>query len=636
MCGLAGILDAARDGPGPEVEALIRRMTDRLTHRGPDDAGVHCEPGIALGHRRLSIIDRAGGQQPLTNEDGRVWTVYNGEIYNHGELRQRLQAVGHVFRTHCDTEVIVHAWEEWGERCVEHFRGMFSLAVWDQRTRTLFLARDRLGIKPLCYAELPDGRLLFASEIKALLACPELSRSLDPLAIEDYFAYGYIPDPRSIFAAVRKLPPGHTLTCRRGCAPGEPRCYWSPRFEAAGTVDPDTAVEAMRSRLHEAVAVRLESEVPLGAFLSGGVDSSAVCALMQPLSERPVDACSIIFGDPRYSEAEYAQAVAHHLGLSHHLYEVRPDRFELIDQLARLFDEPFADPSALPTFEVSRLARQHVTVALSGDGGDEVFAGYRRYRGYAREARVRDRLPPWLRRGVFGPLARWYPKADWAPQALRAKATFEALGADPVGGYLRSVAVVDDAQRGLLFSDRFRRELQGYHAVEVLRGHAADAPTADPFAFVQYLDLKTWLPGDILTKVDRASMAHGLEVRVPLLDHHLVEWAGGLGSQLKVRRGEGKWLLKRAFESDLPRDVLYRRKQGFDLPIAEWFRGPLRSRVRDTVLGQRLADSGFLNNQRLHELVDEHQAGRRNHARPLWALLMLESFLRCCAEEDTR
>ncbi|MCC3751733.1 MAG: amidotransferase 1, exosortase A system-associated [Halorhodospira halophila] len=628
MCGIAGILDRGRGGGDPGQEALIRRMTDTLSHRGPDAAGVHCEPGIALGHRRLSIIDRADGQQPLTNEDGRVWTVFNGEIYNHAYLRERLQGLGHQFRTRCDTEVIVHAWEAWGEACVEHFRGMFSLAVWDSREQTLFLARDRLGKKPLCYAELADGRVLFGSEIKALLACPELPRDLDACAVEAYFAYGYVPDPQSIFAAVRKLPPGHTLTFRGGEGQARPRCYWSPRFTGDSELSPESAVEEMRDRLREAVSVRLESEVPLGAFLSGGVDSSAVVASMSELGGQPVDACSIAFGDPRYNEADHARSVATHLGLNHHLYELSPERFDLLDELALLFDEPFADPSALPTYEVSRVARQHVTVALSGDGGDEVLAGYRRYRGYAREAQIRDRLPGSLRRGLFAPLARWYPKADWAPRVFRAKATFEALAADPVAGYLRSVAVVDDAQRQQLFSDQLRGELQGYHAAEVLRRHAADAPSHDPVAFVQYLDLKTWLPGDILTKVDRASMAHGLEVRAPLLDHTLVEWAGGLPTDRKIREGQGKWLLKRAVEDHLPREILYRRKQGFDLPVAEWFRGPLRAPLRQALLGERLADSGFFDVDRLQVLLDEHQSGRRNHARPLWALLMFESFLR--------
>ncbi|MBK1727387.1 XrtA/PEP-CTERM system amidotransferase [Halorhodospira neutriphila] len=634
MCGLAGILVGRADEPGARA-GLLERMNAAQAHRGPDQSGAHHEARVSLGHQRLSIIDLAAGQQPLANEDGDVLTVYNGEIYNHEPLRRELQERGHRFRTRCDTEVIVHAWEEWGERCVERLRGMFSLAVWDRRRGRLFLARDRLGIKPLCYAELPDGRLLFASEIKALLACPELPRTLDPAAVEEYFAFGYVPEPRSLFAAVRKLPPGHTLTVTPGLPLGEPRQYWDVAFEADPAWGEEAAAEALLERLREAVRLRMAADVPLGAFLSGGVDSSAVTALMSELSDRPVDACSIGFGERRYDEAEHARAVAGHLGLRHHLDTVEPERFALIDELARLYDEPFADSSALPTYEVSRLTRCRVTVALSGDGGDELLAGYRRYRGYAREQRLRGRLPAPLRRAVFGPLGRCYPKADWAPRALRGKATFQALAADPVTGYLRSVALLDDASRRRLFSGRLRGELQGYHAGEVLRRHAAatHAPERDPVAFAQYLDLKTWLPGDILTKVDRASMAHALEVRVPLLDHQLVEWAATLPSSLKVRGGEGKYLLKRALEPRLPRGALYRRKQGFELPVAEWLRGPLRGRLRGAVLGERLADSGLFDPGCLRRLVDEHQAGRANHARALWSLLMFESFLRQRVEE---
>ncbi|OOC11437.1 XrtA/PEP-CTERM system amidotransferase [Thioalkalivibrio halophilus] len=626
MCGLVGILAAQADvTPG---HALLERMNVVQFHRGPDDDGQHQEPGIALGHRRLAIIDLAGGRQPLANADGSVLTVYNGEIYNFPELMRELQACGHHFRTHCDTEVIVHAWEEWGEACVEHFRGMFAFAIWDRKRQTLFLARDRLGIKPLHYARLPDGRWLFASEIKSLLTCPELPRDLDPKAVEEYFAYGYVPDPRSIFAAIRKLPPGHTLSLQPGTEDARPRPYWDLQFAASSPASTQAAQDELRARLHEAVDIRMVSEVPLGAFLSGGVDSSAVVATMSQLSEDPVNACSIGFGDPRFNESDHARAVAGRVGARHFLDQVDVDRMQLIDPLAQLYDEPFADSSALPTYELSRLTRQHVTVALSGDGGDETLTGYRRYRGFRQEERLRGLLPGGLRRPLFGTLAALYPKADWAPRAFRAKATFQALARDAVEGYLRSVTVVDDASRARLFSPRFRRELQGYAASEVLHAHAARAPREEPLDFVQYLDLKTWLPGDILTKVDRASMAHGLEVRVPILDHPFVEWAATLPANLRLHQGEGKYLLKRAFEQDLPHDVLYRRKQGFVMPIADWFRGPLRDTLRQAVLGERLADSGWFNPERLRQLVDEHQSGRSDHSRPLWALLMFESFLR--------
>ncbi|WP_026340594.1 XrtA/PEP-CTERM system amidotransferase [Thioalkalivibrio sp. ALJT] len=626
MCGLAGIL-APHASATPD-RGLLQRMNAVQSHRGPDEAGSHLEPGVALAHRRLSIIDLAGGQQPLANAAGTVVTVYNGEIYNFPELAQELRARGYAFRTHCDTEVIVHAWEEWGEACVERFRGMFAFAVWDRRQQTLFLARDRLGIKPLHYARLPDGRWLFASEIKSLLVCPELSRDLDPAAVEDYFAFGYVPDPRSIFRHVHKLPPGHTLTLQPGQREVRPRAYWDVHFGDARALTADSATDELRARLTEAVEMRMVSEVPLGAFLSGGVDSSAVVATMSGLSDAPVNACSIGFGDPRFNESDHARAVAERFGARHFLDQVDADRLRLIDPLACIYDEPFADSSALPTYELSRLTRQHVTVALSGDGGDETLAGYRRYRGFRQEEHLRARLPGGLRRPLFGALAALYPKADWAPRPLRAKATFQALARDAVEGYLRSVAVVDDASRARLFSHRMRTDLQGYHAREVLQTHAQNAAQEEPLDFVQYLDMKTWLPGDILTKVDRASMAHGLEVRVPLLDHHFVEWAARVPADLRLHRGEGKYLLKRAFEPDLPHEVLYRRKQGFVMPIADWFRGPLADSLRDAVCGERLADSGWFDPDRLARLVAEHQSARSDHSRTLWALMMFESFLR--------
>lgn len=566
MCGIAGIFDT--QGRRPIDEGLLSRMNQTQFHRGPDAGGLHREPGVGLAHRRLSIIDLSGGQQPLFNEDQSVVVVYNGEIYNFQGLAAELAAAGHVFRTHCDTEVIVHAWEEWGERCVERFRGMFAFALWDRNRATLFLARDRLGIKPLHYALLPDGRLLFGSEIKALLADPALPRTLDPRAVEDYFAYGYIPDPRSIFKAVRKLPPGHTLTLSsdRGGLP-EPREYWDVSFRPNGVRDLKEASDQVIERLREAVRIRLVAEVPLGAFLSGGVDSSAVVAMMAGLSERPVNTCSISFGDPRFNESAFAELVAQRYGTSHYVETVDPDDFDLIDRLAGLYDEPYADSSAMPTYRVCELARKRVTVCLSGDGGDESFAGYRRHRWHLNEEQVRGRLPQWFRGPVFGALGAVYPKADWAPQVLRAKSTLQALARDSVAGYFDSVSILGDRLRHSLFSAGLKRELQGYRAVEVLQRHAARAPE-HPLSRVQYLDMKTYLPGDILTKVDRASMAHSLEVRVPILDHEFLDWVSGLSPDLKLVGREGKYVLKKALEPYLETANLYRPKMGFAVPLA--------------------------------------------------------------------
>ena len=626
MCGISGIFDT-RERRVINRDLLVR-MNETLHHRGPDEGAVHTEPGVGLGHRRLSIIDVATGQQPLWNEDETVGVIYNGEIYNYRELIVELSALGHVFRTRSDTEVIVHAWEAWGTSCVKRFRGMFAFALWDRNRETLFLARDRLGVKPMFYALLPDGHLIFGSELKALLAHDGLSRAIDPCAVEEYFALGYVAEPRTIFGSALKLPPAHTLTLRRGEALAAPVCYWDPRFTLDRVISDDEAAEELRALLDESVSMRLISEVPLGAFLSGGVDSSAVVASMARFSDGPVNTCSIAFSDPAFDESQHAKAVAERYRTNHAVDVVESDDFDLIDALATLYDEPFADSSAIPTYRVCQLARRHVTVALSGDGGDENFGGYRRYRLHLAEDRLRSALPLAVRSRVFGTLGRVYPKADWAPRVFRAKSTFEALARDSVDAYFHGVSILRSPLRRRLFSDRFASQLGGYNAIEVFRRHAALADTVDPLALVQYLDLKTYLVGDINTKVDRAGMAHSLEVREPLMDHVLVEWLASLPSSLKVRGGEGKWLLKKAMEPRLPDDILYRPKMGFAVPLAEWFRGPLKERVRQSLLGERLASTGIFEQRMLRRLVDEHQSGRRDWSSPLWTLLMFDAFLR--------
>ena len=625
MCGIAGIFDTRE--AGPVDESVLERMNQSQFHRGPDDGGIHTEPGVGLAHRRLSIIDLSNGHQPLFNEDGSVVVVFNGEIYNFPDLTKELLAAGHRFRTHCDTEVIVHAWEEWGEACVERFRGMFAFAVWDRNRSSLFLARDRLGIKPLHYTLLDDGRLLFGSELKSLLAYAGLPREIDPYSVEDYFGFGYVPEPRTIFRNVFKLEPGHTLLIRRGdTAPGTKQ-YWDVDFSPNGVSDPEEAGRELIERLREAVNIRLISEVPLGAFLSGGVDSSAVVALMAGLGDEPVNTCSISFGDPAFDESNYAAMVAEQYHTNHHVGEISPDDFALLDKLAGIYDEPYADSSAMPTYRVCELARKRVTVALSGDGGDENLAGYRRYRWHMYEERLRSMLPLSLRRPLFGALGHMYPKADWAPKVFRAKSTFESLARSDIEGYFHSVSILGDKLRARLFSAEFRRELQDYNAVEVFHRHAASAPD-HPLSRIQYLDLKTYLVGDILTKVDRASMAHGLEVRVPILDHKFVEWVAGLPPGLKLRGREGKYLFKKSLESHLPDEILYRQKMGFAVPLASWFRGPLRDRVMQTLLGPRLLDSGIFVSRFLHTLVEQHQSGRRDFSTPIWTLLMFEAFQR--------
>jgi asparagine synthase (glutamine-hydrolysing) len=461
-----------------------------------------------------------------------------------------------------------------------------------------------------------------------LLAHADLRREMDPLAVEEYFALGYIPEPRTIFTSAHKLPPATTLTLRRGEPMPAPRTYWDVAFTGSASLTAEAAQAELVERIRESVRLRLISEVPLGAFLSGGVDSSAVVAMMAGLSKEPVNTCSIAFADPRYDESRYALQVAQRYGTRHFVDRVESDDFDLIDTLAQVYDEPYADSSALPTYRVCELARRHVTVALSGDGGDENLAGYRRYRLHMMEERLRRPLPLSLRRPVFGLLGRVYPKADWAPRVFRGKTTLQALARDSVEGYFQTMSILRDDLRLPLYSGRFKAQLGGYNAIEVFRRHARTANTDDPLALIQYIDLKTYLVGDINTKVDRASMAHALEVREPLMDHPLVEWLATLPSALKLRNGEGKWMFKRALEPHLPHDLLYRPKMGFAVPLASWFRGPLKARVQEAVLGERMLDAGLFDPQALRRLVDQHASGARDHSAPLWSLLMFDAFMR--------
>jgi len=627
MCGISGMFDT--QGLRSYDRALASRINNIQAHRGPDEDDLHLEPGLALGHRRLSVIDLATGQQPQFNADASVGIVFNGEIYNFQELVPELKALGYVFRTRSDTEVIVHAWSAWGTACVHRLRGMFAFAIWDRAQQTLFLARDRMGVKPMHYAWLPDGTFIFGSELKVITAHPGFVREIDPKAVEDYFSFGYVPDPRCIYRNAHKLPAAHTLLLHRGEA-GQPAPvpYWDVQFTNDNPIGQADAEVELRDRVRESVKLRLIADVPLGAFLSGGVDSSAVVATMAGLSDTPVQTCAIGFDDPRFNESEFAQQVADRYKTDHRLEIVKSDDFDLIDTLAWLYDEPYADSSAIPTYRVCEMARKHVTVALSGDGGDESLGGYRRYRMHLGEERVRNRLPQGLRQSVFGTLGRLYPKADWAPRMFRAKTTFQAMAMDSVQAYHHSMSHLRADQRARLFSPAFQRELGGYNAIEVFREHAERAQTDDPLALIQYLDYKTWLVGDINTKVDRAAMAHSLEVREPLMDHQLIEWLATLPSDLKIQGGEGKAVFKKAFEPLLPHDVLYRPKMGFSVPLAKWLRGPLAQRMRESVLSPRMRDSGYFNATVLERMVKEHLSGQSDHSTPLWMLIMFDAFLR--------
>lgn len=626
MCGIAGIFDL-RDVRDMD-RSLLHAMNQTQFHRGPDEGGIHTEAGVGLAHRRLAIIDLASGQQPMLSEDGNLCVVFNGEIYNFHELAGELKELGYRFRTHSDTEVILYAWQEWGEQCVERFRGMFAFALHDRNASSLFLARDRFGVKPLFYAVLPSGQLVFGSELKVLKAHPDLPRKLDARAVEDYFALGYVPEPKTIYRNVCKLSPGHTLLFRRGQPERKQKQYWDLPFKAIPIVSEADMQRELVAQFKEAVRVRLVSEVPLGAFLSGGVDSSAVVAMMAQLQTDPVNTCAIGFDVKKFNETEYAQQVAERYRTNHFQEAVGSDDFDLLDQLAGLYDEPYADSSAIPTYRVCQLAKKQVTVALSGDGGDEHFAGYRRYRWHMNEERLRSSLPLGFRKALFGIAGSLYPKADWAPRMFRAKATFQALARNSVEAYLFSVSICSEEQRAALFSDALKHELQGYSVQSVFDEHAANSPTDHPLSIIQYLDMKTYLVGDILTKVDRASMAHSLEVRVPFLDHPLAEWVSGLPPEMKLRGQEGKYLLKKSLEPHLPHEVLYRPKMGFGVPLAKWFRGPLKKRLRRDLLDGSLEATGLFNQQYLKRLVDEHQSGRRDHSAPLWSLLMFQAAVR--------
>ena len=633
MCGITGIVDLA--GQKPVDPSIVEAMNHVLTHRGPDGDGFHFEPGVGLGHRRLSIIDLEGGRQPLFNEDGSVVVTYNGEIYNFKQLADELQSLGHTFRTHCDTEVIVHAWEQWGTSCLDRFNGMFAFAVWDRNRQTLFLARDRVGIKPLYYSFLPTGEIAFGSELKALLQIPSISREIDPAAVEDYFTFGYVPDPRSIFRAVRKLEAGTFLCLRRGETAVAPRRYWDVPLEgeSSGTLTQADMEAGLRDRLKASVQRRLVADVPLGAFLSGGIDSSAVVAMMRELGTDSLLTCSIGFKEPRYDESAFADMVAKQKATDHKKEIVEASDYDLLDNLVGIYDEPYADSSAIPTYRVCQLARKHVTVALSGDGGDENYIGYRRYRLFSAEERLRNLFPPSLRRAIFGPLGRYYPKLDWAPRVVRGKTTFQALARESMEAYLHGVSIFPEEGRRWLFSDSFQSDLQGYSSVEVFKVYASNKEFADTLRMVQYLDFKTYLPCDILTKVDRASMAHSLEVRVPFLDHEFVSWTAGLPTRSKLHGGSGKYILKEALRPLLPADVLFRPKMGFAVPLDVWFRGSLQERMMSILEGERMADSGIFNPDALRSIGRDHRSGRRDYSAILWALVMFDGFLKNLAGE---
>lgn len=616
MCGICGVFEPGSDR-AVDV-ATLRAMADAIYHRGPDDEGFYAGTGIGLAFRRLSIIDVAGGRQPLSNEDGTVWVAFNGEIYNFSNLNQRYLSNGHHFRTRSDTETIVHLYEELGEETFAELRGMFAIALWDSRRRRLLLARDRLGKKPLYYSW-NGSRLVFGSEIKAMWPAGGLSTDVDPEAISDYFSFLYVPAPKTIYRGIRKLLPGHYLVVDASGI--RDVCYWDIRFEEGKDLSEDEWCESFLDEYRAAVKSRLVSDVPLGAFLSGGVDSSSVVALMNEY-QSPVTTCSIGFSEDGYDEAGDAREFAHSIGAVHHERTVTAHAVDLVPKLAWHHDEPFADSSSIPTYYVSQEARRHVTVALSGDGGDENFAGYRRYKLTMSEDGVRSSIPGFVR-NVIGCLGEWYPKMDWAPRVFRAKNTLQSLARDPIEGYFYSVSCCPPPLKNRLLSGELLRQLGSYDSCLVLREHYDRAATRDPLSRIQYVDMKTYLVDDILVKVDRASMANSLEVRCPLLDHKLMELVARMPSRLKLCNGEGKYIFKRALGRVLPQSTLNRPKKGFAIPIAEWLRGELKD------FGRRLlfdSQDDALDNAFLSRCWGQHQRGQRDWSALLWCVLMFKAW----------
>lgn len=624
MCGIAGIIDLRGDriiDPG-----AIERMTTALEHRGPDGEGFYDAGGVRLGHRRLAVIDREGGVQPFHAQARPCVIVYNGEIYNHLELARRLEQNGSPMRTRSDTEVLVEGLAREGDAFIHELRGAFAFAVWDESEKTILLARDRLGEKPLYYAETDDGFLVFASEIGAVAASGMVGLEIDAEALADYFYYGYVPDPKTIYRGVRKLPPGYRLRARRGGAITLER-YWRPVFAPSCALSFEDAAATLRERLDEAVRLQMVADVPLGAFLSGGIDSSGVVAAMAQNGAAPVT-CTIGFDDAGHDESAAARAVARKFDSEHHELTARLDAVALIDAVARAFGEPFADASALPAFLAAKLARDHVTVALSGDGGDEIFAGYRRYPFFVGEERLRALAPRALRRAVFGPAGTLYPKLDRAARPLRFKTTFQALAESRPEGYARAVAINLPDRIRRLFSGDFRRGLDGYRPQRVMEDAMKDATCDAPLLVAQCADMSTWLAGRMLVKADRAAMAHALEMRAPLLDHKLVEWSGLLQPAFKFSRGAGKRVLKAALAPRLDRAVLERKKQGFTPPLASWLRSDADNPLARLEESSLWREAGVLDEKAVQSMAKAHRAGRADCAQELWTAIMFDAFLR--------
>ena len=619
MCGIAGIVRT--DGRDVDRD-LVQRMNAAITHRGPDDDGFYFNGPAGLGMRRLSIIDVKGGHQPIHNSERTAWIVFNGEIYNYRELRDQLEKLGHVFYTNSDTEAIIHAYDRYGSDCPRHLRGMFAFAIWDERTQELFLARDRVGKKPLLYARL-GSELVFGSEFTALLTHPGISRDIEPEALHHYLSFMCVPAPLTAYRAIRKLEPGHSLKLKKN---GELEItrYWQPDFSHKLKISEEEAGERAIAILRDAVKVRLMSEVPLGAFLSGGIDSSAVVALMSEESSEPVKTFSIGFEEQDFSELHHARRVAEHVGADHHEFIVRPDALEVLPTLVEHYGEPYADSSAIPTYYVARETRKHVTVALNGDGGDECFAGYERYAAM-RLAERYHRLPQMLRAGVIDSAIAMLPTSETRRSRVRdAKRFVQAASMPKVDRYMRWVSVFDTDAKAELYSNNFQHEMAASRSSSFLEPWFAYANGAGIVDAALLTDTMTYLPNDLLVKVDIATMAVSLEARSPFLDQNVIEFAASLPEKMKLRGLTTKYLLKKVLRQLLPSENLGRRKMGFGVPIGHWFRGKLGPFLRETILSEKSLSRGLFKPEVVKQMVELHVRGERDHSHQLWTLLMLE------------
>ena len=623
MCGIAGKYNIRNnESVSPD---LIEKMCSSMAYRGPDDAGVYVDGPVGLGHRRLSIIDLSPlGHQPMGTSDGSLWITFNGEIYNFLELRKNLIEKGYTFKSNSDTEVLLYLYREYGEQCLRHLRGMFAFAIWDKKGQTLFLARDRIGKKPLFYYF--DGKtLLFASEIKAILEDSIVKREINFEAFNDYFKYLYVPDPKTIYNNIHKLKPGHYMTCSsEGIAVKE---YWDVSFSSVSDRSLDETCETLLDVLDESVRLRMISDVPLGAFLSGGIDSSGVVALMAHNNDKPITTCSIGFDSKTFDEIAFARTVAEKFKTDHHEFTVKENAEAVINDLAYYFDEPFADSSAVPTYYVSKLARQKVTVALSGDGGDENFAGYEKYFLDDVENRIRSKVPGLIRRRIAPILGGLLSGMD---QTLfkRAATLCHTLAHEPDYGFYLTNTEFDDRIWQRSVRDEIKKKINGYDPYSVTRHYYHKADTESHLSRILYVDLKTYLPGDILVKVDRMSMANSLEVRAPILDHNIIELAAAIRPDLKYNRGDKKYVLKQSFKKILPPEIMYRKKMGFSVPLANWMRGELRELAESALFDKNAGLSHFFKMPVVREIWDRHQSGKMNHAAILWALLMFELWFR--------